>query len=44
MGFLTKVYVCLIADLLHAGHIKILVEAAKHGKVIVGLLTSSAVR
>lgn len=39
-----KVYVSLIADLLHAGHIKILVEAAKHGKVIVGLLTSSAVR
>lgn len=33
------VYVSMIADLLHAGHIKILKEANKHGKVIVGLLT-----
>jgi phosphoenolpyruvate mutase len=38
-----KVYVSLIADLLHAGHIKILKEAAKHGEVIVGLLTSTAI-
>ena len=38
-----KVYVSLIADLLHAGHIKILKEAAKHGEVTVGLLTSSAI-
>tara|TARA_Y100001970_G_C14256833_1_gene876171 strand:+ start:6824 stop:8122 length:1299 start_codon:yes stop_codon:yes gene_type:complete len=37
------VYVSLIADLLHAGHIKILREASKHGDVTVGLLTSSAV-
>lgn len=37
------VYVSLIADLLHAGHIKILKEAAKHGKVVVGLLTSNAI-
>tara|TARA_B100000029_G_scaffold136821_1_gene131526 strand:- start:22855 stop:24153 length:1299 start_codon:yes stop_codon:yes gene_type:complete len=38
------VYVSLIADLLHAGHIKVLEEAAKHGKVVVGLLTSAAVK
>ena len=38
-----KVYVSLIADLLHAGHIKILKEAEKHGEVVVGLLTSSAI-
>tara|TARA_B100001142_G_C14340271_1_gene657593 strand:- start:2027 stop:3325 length:1299 start_codon:yes stop_codon:yes gene_type:complete len=38
-----KVYVSLIADLLHAGHISILREASKHGEVIVGLLTSTAI-
>lgn len=38
-----KVYVSLIADLLHAGHIKILKEAKKHGEVVVGLLTSTAI-
>jgi len=38
-----KVYVSLVADLLHAGHTKVLKEGAKHGRVIVGLLTSSAV-
>jgi len=38
-----KVYVSLVADLFHAGHIKILKEAAKYGEVIVGLLTSSAI-
>ena len=37
------VYVSLIADLLHAGHIKILREASKHGEVTVGLLTSTAI-
>lgn len=36
------VYVSMIADLIHAGHIKILKEASKHGKVIVGLLTHDA--
>lgn len=34
-----KVYVSLIADLLHAGHMNILKEAAKLGEVTVGLLT-----
>jgi len=38
-----KVYVSLIADLLHAGHIKVLKEAEKHGEIVVGLLTSTAV-
>ncbi len=38
-----KVYVSLIADFLHAGHIKILKEADLHGEVIVGLLTASAI-
>ena len=36
-------YVSLIADLLHAGHIRILQEASKHGEVTVGLLTDSAI-
>lgn len=37
-----KVYVSLIADLLHAGHINILKEAEKLGEVTVGLLTDEA--
>lgn len=37
-----KVYVSLIADLLHAGHVNILKEASKLGDVTVGLLTLSA--
>ena len=37
-----KVYVSLIADLLHAGHINVLKEAAKLGDVTVGLLTLEA--
>jgi len=37
-----KVYVSLIADLLHAGHVNILKEAAKLGEVTVGLLTQKA--
>ncbi len=38
-----KVYISLIADLLHAGHIKVLKEAEKYGEVTVGLLTSTAI-
>ena len=38
-----KVYVSLIADLLHAGHINILRNASKYGEVTVGLLTSTAI-
>ena len=36
------VYISMIADLLHAGHIKIIKEAAKYGEVTVGLLTLKA--
>ena len=38
-----KVYVSMIADLLHAGHINILKEAEKYGDITVGLLTSTAI-
>ena len=38
-----KVYVSLIADLLHAGHIRVLKEAEKYGEVTVGLLTQTAI-
>ena len=38
-----KVYVSMIADLLHAGHINILNESSKQGEVTVGLLTSTAI-
>ncbi|NQY21619.1 MAG: phosphoenolpyruvate mutase [Campylobacteraceae bacterium] len=37
-----RVYVSLIADLLHAGHIKVLKKAASLGKVTVGLLSLKA--
>ena len=37
------VYVGISADLMHPGHINILKEASKYGKVVVGLLTDSAI-
>ncbi len=37
------VYVCMAADLIHTGHLNIIKEAAKLGKVTIGLLTDSAV-
>ena len=37
------VYVGISADLMHPGHINILEEASKYGKVIVGLLTDKAI-
>jgi len=37
-----KVYVSIIADLLHAGHINILKKASEYGEVTVGLLTLEA--
>ena len=43
MASVSTVYVSLIADLLHAGHIRVLESAAEYGEVTVGLLTSSAV-
>ena len=38
-----KVYVSMIADLIHAGHIRVLNEASKYGDVTVGLLTDEAI-
>ena len=38
-----KVYVGMSVDLIHHGHINIINEAAKHGEVIVGLLTDAAI-
>lgn len=38
-----KVYVGMCADLIHHGHIKIIQEAKKYGRVIVGLLTDEAI-
>jgi phosphoenolpyruvate phosphomutase len=38
-----RVYVSLIADLLHAGHVAVLKEASKYGEVTVGLLTGTAI-
>jgi len=37
-----KVYISLIADLLHAGHIKVLKKASELGDVTIGLLTLKA--
>ncbi len=37
------VYVSMICDLLHAGHIKVLKKAASLGEVTVGLLTTEAI-
>lgn len=38
-----SVYVCMVADMFHAGHMNIINEASKLGKVTVGLLTDEAV-
>ena len=38
-----KVYVGMVADGLHIGHINIINEAKKYGEVIIGLLTDEAV-
>lgn len=37
------VYVGMSADIIHHGHINIIAEARKHGRVIVGLLTDQAI-
>src|SRR3989344_7825540 len=36
-------YVGMSADFIHHGHINIIAEARKHGKVVVGLLTDEAI-
>lgn len=38
-----SVYVCMVADMFHAGHMNIINEASKLGEVTVGLLTDEAV-
>ena len=37
-----KVYISLIGDILHAGHVRLIKEGSKYGKVIIGLLTKEA--
>jgi len=38
-----KVYIALSVDILHHGHINLINEAKKHGKLIIGLLTEKAI-
>ena len=38
------VYVPMAVDILHPGHINIIKEAAKYGKVIVGLFSDEAIK
>ncbi len=38
-----KVYLPMSAEIVHYGHINVINKAAKFGKVIVGLLTDSAI-
>ena len=36
------VYISLIADIFHAGHVRLISEGSKLGKVTIGLLTDNA--
>ena len=38
-----KVYIAIGADILHPGHINVINEGAKYGRVIVGLLSDEAI-
>ena len=38
-----KVYIAMSADVIHSGHINVIEEGAKYGKVIIGLLTDEAI-
>ena len=38
------VFVPMAADILHYGHINILLKASRHGNVIVGLMTDSGIK
>ena len=38
------VYVPMAVDILHPGHINIIRDAAKYGKVIVGLFSDEAIK
>ena len=37
------VYVPLAVDILHSGHLNIIAKAKKYGKVVIGLLSDSAI-
>lgn len=37
-----KVYISLIGDVLHAGHVRLIKQGSKYGEVIIGLLTKEA--
>lgn len=39
-----KVYVGMAADIIHKGHINLINEAAKYGKVTIGLLNDDAIK
>ena len=43
LNIMNNVYVGMSADIVHNGHLHLLNEAAKLGKVTVGLLTDSAI-
>ena len=38
------VYISMNADILHYGHINILKIASRYGKIILGLMTNSAIK
>ena len=38
-----SVYISLSADTLHHGHMKLIEEGRKYGKIIIGLLTDKAI-
>ena len=40
---INKVYIAMSADLIHSGHLNIISEGRKLGKVIIGLLTDEAI-
>jgi len=37
------VYIAMAADLIHSGHLNVINEGAKYGKVVIGLLTDEAI-
>lgn len=38
-----RIYIAFAADIIHSGHINIIEQGAKHGDVIIGLLTDEAI-
>ena len=39
-----KVYACFCTDVIHEGHLNIIHEAKKYGKVIAGVLSDAVLR